>query len=130
MDELSRLSALMRFTNSWQMLLVPVVLMGADFLSGFLGAWARKDIQSSALREGIVHKCGEMLIVIISIFLMYAISIPRELVIGIIVYICLMECISILENLGKSGCHLPPALLNHLKVLTDETEETENEQEK
>lgn len=87
-----------------------------DIITGFLKALYNKDIDSSALRKGLLHKASEAMIFAISLLLEFAvqyielgIDLPLSGVVS--VYIAGMEATSIIENL----CEVNPKLFKLLK---------------
>lgn len=120
MKNIQDVANVIHFTNSWYILIVPLVLMGFDFLSGFLKAWNAKNIQSSILRSGISKKFGEIIIIVLSLFLQYSIGLPKEISIFIAIYISIMEIISILENLEKLGVRIPKWIKERLAETLEE----------
>lgn len=120
MESIQQVANLIHFDAAWKILIVPLVLMGFDILTGFFNAWRRKQVSSSKLRDGIAHKFGEMLIIIISLFLQYSLGLPREIAVFIAVYIIIMECISILENIERLGVKIPKWLKDRLKSVVEE----------
>jgi toxin secretion/phage lysis holin len=116
------------FATKSFILIVPMILMLVDILTGFVNAWRNHDIQSSKLRDGIVHKFGEIIIIVLAIFLQFSIGMPKEVTMFASVYIIIMEVISILENVSKMGVQVPEWLTKRLKsAIKDESEETSNE---
>ena len=114
------------FANSAYIILVPAVLMVIDIIVGILNAWKSKDIKSSKLRDGIVHKFDELIIIIVALFLQFTLGLPREIPVFSATYIIIMELISILENLSKSGVKVPEWVTKRLaNVLEDANEEKE-----
>ena len=120
MDALQTAASMIHFDRTWKILVVPLVLMGFDILTGFVNAWRRKEIDSSKLRDGIAHKFGEILIIIVSLFLQYSLGLPKEICTFITIYIIVMECISILENCEKLGVKIPQWLTSKLKSVVEE----------
>lgn len=82
-----------------------LVMMIFDIITGFIGAWENKNIDSKIMREGIFHKATLVLLIILAwlceVFIVHVpelgVSVP--LVIPVCVMIFSMELISILENL-------------------------------
>lgn len=107
----------------WDFLIVPAVLMALDIATGFIGAWIAHDIKSSKLREGIGHKFGELIMLIVPDFLSKTIDLPQTITKFIACYIIVMEIISIVENLGKLGIKTPKVIS---KSLDDIREDVEN----
>lgn len=84
-----------------------------DILTGILKAVKDGSVNSSVLREGLFHKAAEILLVIGAGALEYAspyISLPEGLPMlgAAVTYICVMETVSIVENL----CAVNPGLAN------------------
>ena len=94
-----------------------IVVLGfvlADIITGFLKAGYLGDINSTALRKGFFHKASEILATVGSGLLEYGASyvnlnIPIPLLNIVATYICIMELVSVIENL----CCVNP-LLNKL----------------
>ena len=88
----------------------------ADVITGILQAVYNGDINSTKLRQGLFHKLSEILAVAFSIGIEYAceyielgIDVPVFKTVSI--YICIMELVSVLENL----CEINPALAKLFK---------------
>lgn len=100
----------------------------ADVLTGILQAVYNKNINSTKLRQGLYHKISEMLAVALSAGLEYAceyvqlgVEVPVIKVVS--VYICVMELVSILENL----CNINPKLAKLFKPYLDKLHGEEEE---
>lgn len=122
----SDINLTVHFANSAYIILVPAVLMVIDIIVGILNAWKSKTIKSSKLRDGIVHKFDELIIIVVALFLQFTLGLPREIPVFSAIYIIIMELISILENLSKSGVKVPEwvtkRLANALEDLNKEKE--------
>lgn len=122
----SDINLTVHFANSAYIILVPAVLMVIDIIVGILNAWKSKTIKSSKLRDGIVHKFDELIIIIVALFLQFTLGLPREIPVFSATYIIIMELISILENLSKSGVKVPEWVTKRLaNVLEDANKEKE-----
>lgn len=122
----SEVNLTVHFANSAYIILVPAVLMVIDIIVGILNAWKSKAIKSSKLRDGIVHKFDELIIIIVALFLQFTLGLPREIPVFSATYIIIMELISILENLSKSGVKVPEWVTKRLaNVLEDANKEKE-----
>ena len=102
-----------------------------DIVSGLIAAFTRHDYASSTMRAGLYHKLSEIFAfffaVVCDILLPYiGITLPLVISKGTAIYIIVMECGSIIENIGKSN----PELAQHLKSLFERAELPENEEEK
>lgn len=122
----SDINLTVHFANSAYIILVPAVLMVIDIIVGILNAWKSKAIKSSKLRDGIVHKFDELIIIIVALFLQFTLGLPREIPVFSATYIIIMELISILENLSKSGVKVPEWVT---KRLANALEEANKEKE-
>ena len=85
--------------------------IGLDIITGFLKAISQKNIDSSALRKGLLHKASEAIVFGCSIALEYAVQyinlgIELPLSAAVTIYIFSMEATSIIENL----CEVNPKL--------------------
>ena len=122
MEKLEPVLELIKGTETWRILLVPLVIMCVDYLTGFLKAYKKKKIISSKMRDGLIKKFGEMMMIIVSVILQYLVGIPVYISVSISAYIVIMELISISENLGEMGVPIPNWLTNRLKVLVEDEE--------
>lgn len=104
----------------WQGILVItwVVLMLIDYISGSLAAKRAGDWNSKAARDGVMHKGGMMLVVLAAGLtdlvlgaawdrLGLALDWPFLLLALVLIWYCLTEVGSILENAGKMGTPIP-----------------------
>lgn len=102
-----------------------------DIVSGLIAAFTRHDYASSIMRAGLYHKLSEIFAfffaVVCDILLPYiGITLPLVISKGTAIYIIVMECGSIIENIGKSN----PELAQHLKSLFERADLPEIEEEK
>ena len=78
-----------------------------DVISGVAAAYARREVASPKLREGLWHKAGYVFVLFCSILVEWAMNEGMDLgfilplVMPICVWISLMEVVSILENSAK-----------------------------
>ena len=100
----------------------------ADIVTGILQALYNHDLNSTKLRQGLYHKLSEVLAVVLSVGLEYAceyielgVDVPVLKVVS--VYICLMELVSILENLCEVNPRLAKLFKPYLEKLNTEDEE-------
>lgn len=122
-DVMEEIINAINFQHSWDILICPCVLMLCDIITGFLYAWTHKCISSTKLRNGIVHKFVEILIIVVSIYLSYSLGIPETLSKFASGYIIVMEIISIIENAEKLGVVLPKSLTDRLDSIKKEGED-------
>lgn len=94
--------------------LITAAFIGLDFISGLIKACATHTFMSSKMREGLFHKVGFMLCVVLGVlvdnaqaYIDLGISIPVPVTGAVCAYIILMEMASILENV----CIIVPELV-------------------
>lgn len=119
----------LRFTQDLWIVLVPLILMAVDIMTGFINAWAKHDIKSSIMRQGLARKFGELVIIGIAQLFLYSVGLPKGIASGVSFYIGLMELISICENLDKLGVPIPRFVKRALrsaeeKISKEKKEET------
>ena len=88
------------------LVIIVMVAIAADIVTGLLAALYKKEFKSSVMREGLFHKVGE----VCAIAMLYGVEYVQP-IIGIDIglplfaagcgYLVLMEVGSILENIGK-----------------------------
>ena len=122
MDEIIDLIQQFQFRNELWTVLIPIILMGVDIITGLTNAWVKGEIKSSILRKGLSKKIGETVILVLGEVFLFGMSLPGAIMDGISIYIILMELISICENLVKLGVPIP----NFIKKALADTEEKIN----
>lgn len=96
---------------AWQVI-TPLVFSGLDILTGYIQAVINKNVDSKIMREGLLHKCLLIVAIVIGYIVEYAFGLSAVSTV-ITVYICVMELMSILENIKKAGIDLK--ILDFLK---------------
>lgn len=105
--ELLNLMPKMKFISEFVFYLVPLIFMLCDIVSGLAKAYVQKNIISHKMRSGIVKKCGEMMIILLTALVVYSVQWPHQIIAVVSVYMILMEIISIMENLDEIGVPIP-----------------------
>lgn len=113
------------FTNAIWVLTIPVILMTLDVLTGYLNAWVKSEVRSCRMREGLVKKFGEIVILVIGKLFEFGLALPTYIMNLISLYVVLMELVSITENLNKMGVPIPKFFKKGIGDLT-ETIQNEN----
>lgn len=90
------------FSNIVWQVITPLIFSGLDILTGYIQAVINKNVDSKIMREGLLHKCLLIVAIVIGYVVEYAFGIKAVAQV-ITVYICIMEIMSILENLKKAG---------------------------
>ena len=118
--ELLNLMPKMKFVSEFVFYLVPLIFMLCDIVSGLAKAYVQKNIISHKMRSGIIKKCGEMMIIILTAVVVYSVQWPHHIISVVSVYMILMEIISIMENLDEIGVPIPKWIENTINnVATD-----------
>lgn len=130
MDNLINVSQEIQFTSAQWIFMLPLAFMLIDFISGFLKAWKNNEIDSSKMRKGLVKKLGEVLMLVVGELIVAGTMLPysSDILKFISGYLCLMEAISIFENLALLGVPVP-GFINRTLKQTAETIEKENHNE-
>lgn len=97
----------MKFVSEFVIYLVPLIFMIADIVSGLAKAYVQKNIISHKMRSGIIKKCGEMMIIVLTAVVVYSVQWPHQIIAVVSVHMILMEIISIMENLDEIGVPIP-----------------------
>lgn len=95
------------------MYLITFIFIAFDFASGLIKAIYKKTFTSSVMREGLYHKAGSVLCVLLGLltakatkFFDLGVTIPIEG--AICTYIVMMEICSIIENIGEINPQIVP----------------------
>lgn len=121
------------FTHRYWVLLLPLVLMTADIVTGWIQATINNVWDSTKMRTGLFRKSGEMLVIVVAYVISVAINLPVDVPAWIAIYISIMEIISVCENLDQAGIPMPVWITRKLKKVAedlsngDDDEDPEND---
>lgn len=109
-------------------LIIIAVFIVLDIITGLIKAFATTGYNSSVMRAGLYHKSAEILAIAFGYLCDYAIpiigiSLPFDIVNGVILYITLMESGSIIENIGM----LSPELGGYLSKFFEKVNHDQRE---
>lgn len=96
-----------------------------DFLTGFVRSLAKKEFNSTIMRQGLYHKGGLILLIAFGVLVDYAqtlidLGVTVPIAIAICGYIILMEIGSIIENLGQINPQIiPDKIKSYFKKLSE-----------
>ena len=130
METLREILSNVHFTNELWAVLLPIILMGIDVITGLVNAWIKKEVLSSKLREGLGKKLGEIAALLVGEVIVMALGLPIMVSDGVSIYIIIMELISICENLEKLGVPIPKFISRALKVTNDKIQNDSKEENK
>ena len=88
------------------MFIIPIFLMVADVITGYVASWKNHTIKSQKMRDGLVKKVGELVCITFGFVMFWATDI-MAFVTSIGTYISFMELVSIFENLDKMDVKVP-----------------------
>lgn len=125
MEELQNIT----FTHRYWILLLPLFLMAADVITGWIQATINGTWDSTKMRVGLFRKSGELLVIIIAYVIYAAISLPVDVPAFIAGYIIIMEIISVCENLDQAGLPVPRWVTRKLRKVAKEISEGDEEDE-
>lgn len=123
MDKISTVAQTFHFGRDCYIFIVPMVMMLFDYITGVMKAWHANAISSSKLRDGLNHKAGECIIILIAVFLQKTLGTPKEITIFVSIYIIIMEIISIIENLDEVGVKIPSWVKTKLLAIVEDNED-------
>jgi toxin secretion/phage lysis holin len=133
MEEIKELVQHFQFSNDIWLVMLPIILMGLDFITGTINAWIKGELDSSKMRKGLGKKIGEMAAILIGEMIVAAFNLSSLVASAVSIYIIVMELISICENLEKLGVPIPKFIKNALSITNDkivnETEEKDDKEE-
>lgn len=118
-----------KYTSGYWAMLLPVILIGADILTGWIQASVNGTWDSTKMRKGLFRKSGELVILVLAYVIQTAVALPVDVFMFISIYVCIMELLSVLENLDQAGLPVPKWITRRLKKTMDDmaTGEEENE---
>ena len=111
------------FTHRYWILLLPLCLMAADIVTGWLQATINGTWDSTKMRVGLFRKSGELLVIVIAYAIYSAISLPFDVPSFIAGYIIIMELISVFENLDLAGLPVPRWITRRLRKVAKDISE-------
>lgn len=103
----------LKFSHNFWEILLPLILMGIDIITGYYNAWKTKRISSSKMRDGLGKKLAELCYIVVGILISYAFDL-KAIGYFISLYVVYMELMSIAENCKKLGVDMPDNLKEKL----------------
>lgn len=99
-----------------------------DVITGITKALYKEGLNSTYLRKGLLHKLSEILAVIGCCLIEYAgdyvnLGIDLPILNGVAIYICMMELISIIENICAVNPHLAKLFNPYLEKLKEKCDD-------
>ena len=126
MDNLQNIT----FTHRYWVLLLPIFLMAADIITGWIQATINGTWDSTKMRTGLFRKSEELLVIVIAYVIYVAIELPVDVPAFIAGYIIVMEIISVCENLDQAGLPVPAWVTKRLRKVADDISAGDDEDDK
>ena len=108
------------FANNYWILALPAIFAASDVITGFLQAQINGTKNSSIMRKGLYRKCGELGVILLVWVTCIALALPIKYPAAVAIYVCIMEALSILENLQRMGVPIPDFITKKAKEIDDE----------
>lgn len=104
------------FNVDWFVVVSALLFVCFDFLTGIIKAITNKNVSSTVMREGLLHKCAFVLVIILAIMCEAAMThldlgIKVPLIVPVCAYIILTEIASILENIADINPELKDSMV-------------------
>jgi len=103
------------YSHDYWIFLLPLILIAADVVSGWIQATINSTWDSTKMRKGLFRKGGEMLVVVVAWLIGIAIPLDFNIAFFFSIYIVLMETVSVIENLDLAGIPMPVWIIKRLK---------------
>lgn len=96
-----------------------LLLMVADFVTGFLKAWKTEGFKSRKIRDGVIRVIGELIAIAVGGILDIVMGFNGVIVLAIKWLFIFKEFVSIAENLGAVDVTLPGWIAERLEEIKD-----------
>jgi len=108
------------FTNNYWIIALPAIFALSDVITGFIQAQINNCKNSSVMRKGLYRKVGELGVIMLVWVTCIAIQLPIKYPAAVALYVCLMEGLSIMENLQAMGVPIPDFITRKAKDIDEE----------
>lgn len=115
------------FTHRYWVILLPLILIGADIVTGWIQASVNGTWDSTKMRKGLYRKTGELLTIVVAYAIQEAVTLSIDITACISAYVIIMELLSIIENLDQAGIPVPSFVRTKLGKAAKEIDEAEDE---
>lgn len=95
------------FAHNYWIIGLPAIFALSDVITGLIQAQINGTKNSSIMRKGLYRKCGELGVILLVWVTCIAIELPIKYPAAVALYVCLMEALSIMENLKMMGVPIP-----------------------
>ena len=108
------------FANNYWIIALPAIFALSDVITGFIQAQINGTKNSSVMRKGLYRKVGELGVIMLVWVTCIAIQLPIKYPAAVALYVCLMEGLSIMENLQAMGVPIPDFITRKAKDIDEE----------
>ena len=108
------------FAHNYWIIALPAIFALSDVITGLIQAQINGTKNSSIMRKGLYRKCGELGVILLVWVTCIAIELPVKYPAAVSIYVCVMEALSILENLQAMGVPIPDFITKKAKEIDDE----------
>lgn len=109
--------------QNWELLMIWFVFVCLDLLTGLISSFKNKNFKSSIMRDGLLKKCGEFIVLVTIIFTQRLVNISgfNTQIISTVfaTSLCFKEIGSIVENWIKMGVNVPDFVTKWFKITND-----------
>ena len=117
------------FTHRYWVIVLPLVMMAADVITGWIQASINGTWDSTKMRKGLFRKSGEIMVLLLAYVVHMAIALPVDVPAFFSIYIIIMEVLSVAENLDQAGLPVPHWITKRLKKAAEIMTEGDPEEE-
>lgn len=117
------------FTHRYWVIILPLVMMAADVITGWIQASINGTWDSTKMRKGLFRKSGEIMVLLLAYAVHMAIALPVDVPAFFSIYIIIMEVLSVAENLDQAGLPVPHWITKRLKKAAEIMTEGDSEEE-
>ena len=125
MDFFNQLTNLMKEIELSVLYQLFSVFVGLDVLTGIIKSFKNGRMKSRTLRDGLFASVAEILILVIAVIVTKLIPATTIPVFIVMIFMCIKELYSILENLTELGARLPKFLVKGLDVYINKIDNLE-----
>ncbi len=108
------------FANNYWIIALPAIFAMSDVITGLIQAQINNCKNSSVMRKGLYRKVGELGVIMLVWVTCIAIQLPIKYPVAVALYVCLMEGLSIMENLQAMGVPIPDFITRKAKDIDEE----------
>lgn len=91
------------FTSIISQVIITLIFLISDVITGFITAIINKNLDSQKMREGLLRKMLLIVVLALVFCIQYAVFNLSFISKAVCIYIIIMEAVSIFENLQKAG---------------------------